>query len=52
MRVVTGDTGIFHWGAGTFASRGAVVAGSAVNKAALMVRKKILELAGTLVPGF
>jgi CO/xanthine dehydrogenase Mo-binding subunit len=48
VRVVTGDTGIFHWGAGTFASRGAVVAGSAVNKAALLVREKILELAGRL----
>ena len=28
VRVVTGDTMEFHWGTGTFASRGAVVAGS------------------------
>ncbi len=48
VRVVTGDTGVFHWGAGTFASRGAVVAGSAVNKAALLVRQKILKLASSL----
>ena len=32
--VVTGDTDQFYWGAGTFASRGAVVAGNAVNEAA------------------
>jgi carbon-monoxide dehydrogenase large subunit len=43
--VVTGDTDQFHWGAGTFASRGAVVAGNAINEAALSVRKKILKLA-------
>src|SRR6266851_5306366 len=44
--VVTGDTDRFHWGAGTFASRGAVVAGNAVNAAAKVVREKILRLAG------
>ena len=43
--VVTGDTDQFGWGAGTFASRGAVVAGSAVNEAALAVRRKILRMA-------
>jgi carbon-monoxide dehydrogenase large subunit len=43
--VVTGDTDQFYWGAGTFASRGAVVAGSAVNEAAKVVRKKILRIA-------
>lgn len=43
--VVTGDTDQFYWGAGTFASRGAVVAGNAVNEAAKVVRKKILKLA-------
>jgi aerobic carbon-monoxide dehydrogenase large subunit len=42
--VVTGDTDRFHWGAGTFASRGAVVAGNAVNAAAKVVREKILRL--------
>lgn len=43
--LVTGDTNQFHWGAGTFASRGAVVAGNAVNEAARDVRRKILKLA-------
>ena len=43
--VVTGDTDQFHWGAGTFASRGAVVAGNAINAAAGNVRAKILKLA-------
>ena len=43
--VVTGDTDQFSWGAGTFASRGAVVAGNAVNAAAHDVREKILRLA-------
>ncbi len=40
--VVTGDTDQFHWGAGTFASRGAVVAGNAIHAAARRVRAKIL----------
>lgn len=43
--VVTGDTDQFHWGAGTFASRGAVVAGNAIHAASLKVRAKILKLA-------
>ena len=43
--IVTGDTDQFHWGAGTFASRGAVVAGNAINAAAHNVRQKILKLA-------
>jgi len=45
VHVITGDTREFHWGTGTFASRGAVVAGSACHAAALAVREKILELA-------
>ncbi len=45
VEVVTGDTDQFHWGAGTFASRGAVVAGNAINEAAKDVRVKILRLA-------
>ena len=44
--IVTGDTDQFYWGAGTFASRGAVVAGNAVNEAARVVRQKALKLAG------
>ncbi|AXK82702.1 xanthine dehydrogenase family protein molybdopterin-binding subunit [Pseudolabrys taiwanensis] len=43
--VVTGDTDQFYWGAGTFASRGAVVAGNAVNEASKVVREKILKQA-------
>ena len=43
--IVTGDTDQFYWGAGTFASRGAVVAGNAVNEAAKVVREKIIRLA-------
>jgi CO/xanthine dehydrogenase Mo-binding subunit len=45
VEVVTGDTDQFHWGAGTFASRGAVVAGNAVHAAAKDVRRRILEVA-------
>jgi carbon-monoxide dehydrogenase large subunit len=43
--VVTGDTDQFYWGAGTFASRAAVVAGTAVFEAGRAVREKILRLA-------
>jgi carbon-monoxide dehydrogenase large subunit len=43
--VVTGDTDQFYWGAGTFASRGAVVAGNAIHEAARDVRRKILKVA-------
>jgi carbon-monoxide dehydrogenase large subunit len=43
--LVTGDTDQFHWGTGTFASRGAVVAGNAINEAAKDVRAKILKAA-------
>ncbi|SIO53769.1 carbon-monoxide dehydrogenase, large subunit [Bradyrhizobium erythrophlei] len=46
--IVTGDTDRFYWGAGTFASRGAVVAGNAVNEASRVVRQKALKLAGDL----
>jgi CO/xanthine dehydrogenase Mo-binding subunit len=47
--VVTGDTDQFHWGTGTFASRGAVVAGNAVNAAAEDVRRKAVRLAAKLL---
>ncbi len=43
VEIVTGDTDLFYWGAGTFASRGAVVAGNAINEAARDVRAKILR---------
>ena len=45
VRVVTGDTREMHWGTGTFASRGAVVAGNACHEAALAVREKIARVA-------
>jgi carbon-monoxide dehydrogenase large subunit len=43
--VITGDTARFGWGTGTFASRGAVVAGNACHAAALAVRARVLDLA-------
>jgi CO/xanthine dehydrogenase Mo-binding subunit len=49
VRVVTGDTREFHWGTGTFASRGAVVAGTACRAAAMTVRNKALEVASRLL---
>lgn len=49
IEVTTGDTDLFHWGTGTFASRGATVAGNAVNEAAKDVRLKILKLASDLL---
>jgi carbon-monoxide dehydrogenase large subunit len=49
VQLVTGDTSEFHWGTGTFASRGAVVAGNAINASALAVRKKILKLASEVL---
>jgi carbon-monoxide dehydrogenase large subunit len=45
VSVITGDTREFNWGTGTFASRGAVVAGNACHAAAVAVREKILKLA-------
>jgi carbon-monoxide dehydrogenase large subunit len=49
VRVVTGDTREFHWGTGTFASRGAVVAGSACHAAASAVREKVVALASSVL---
>jgi carbon-monoxide dehydrogenase large subunit len=49
VRIVTGDTSEFHWGTGTFASRGAVVAGNAVYAAAKSVRQKVLKLASKVL---
>jgi carbon-monoxide dehydrogenase large subunit len=45
VHMVTGDTAEFHWGTGTFASRGAVVAANAIRAAAVSVRAKILKQA-------
>ncbi|MFA9404835.1 MAG: molybdopterin cofactor-binding domain-containing protein, partial [Anaerolineales bacterium] len=49
VHLVTGDTAHFHWGTGTFASRGAVVAANAINAAATSVRGKVLELASKVL---
>ncbi len=49
VEVVTGDTAQFHWGTGTFASRGAVVAGNAIFAAAKEVRAKILAKASEIL---
>lgn len=47
--VTTGDTREFNWGTGTFASRGAVVAGSACHAAASAVREKAVGVAARLL---
>jgi carbon-monoxide dehydrogenase large subunit len=49
VSLVTGDTAQFHWGTGTFASRGSVVAANAINAAASAVRTKILKLASKVL---
>ncbi len=49
VTVRTGDTAGFGWGTGTFASRAAVVAGSAVSLAAQAVREKTRIVAGTML---
>jgi len=41
VMVTTGDSQSFYWGVGTFASRAATVAGSAMHLAAIKVREKI-----------
>ena len=49
VRLVTGDTAEFHWGTGTFASRGAVVAASAIHAAATSVRGEVLKMASKVL---
>ncbi|HET7463009.1 MAG TPA: xanthine dehydrogenase family protein molybdopterin-binding subunit [Longimicrobium sp.] len=49
VNVVTGDTREFNWGTGTFASRGAVVAGSACHAAAVKVREKVVEVSARIL---
>ena len=48
VMVTTGDTRAFNWGVGTFASRAATVAGSAMHLAALKVREKARQVAADL----
>src|SRR4029077_7556913 len=45
VEISSGDTRRFPWGVGTFASRGAVKAGSAMHVAAGMVAKKARQIA-------
>ncbi len=47
--VVTGDTDAMQWGVATFASRAAVVSGSAVHKAAKAVRTQAFEFAANML---
>jgi CO/xanthine dehydrogenase Mo-binding subunit len=49
VEIVTGDTDQFHWGTGTFASRGATVAGNAIHAAAKRVREKALKMGCNLL---
>ncbi len=49
VKVITGDTGFFGWGAGTFASRGITVAGTAIYLAAQKVHDKALKLASKIL---
>lgn len=49
VHVITGDTREFGWGTGTFASRSAVVAGSACHEAALAVRAKAIGVASRVL---
>jgi len=48
VMVTTGDTQAFGWGVGTYASRSATVAGSAMHMAAGKVREKARQVAAEL----
>ncbi len=47
--VTTGDTGAFPYGVATFASRAAVVSGTALHRAAEEVRERAVELAANML---
>ncbi|MGG1660210.1 xanthine dehydrogenase family protein molybdopterin-binding subunit [Brevibacillus sp. NRS-1366] len=49
VTVKAGDTGLLQYGTGTFASRGAVTAGSAVQIASERLREKLLAIAGEML---
>ena len=49
VTVTAGDTSLIAYGVGTFASRSAVTAGSAVGIAAQHLRRKVLAVAGELL---
>jgi carbon-monoxide dehydrogenase large subunit len=46
--VTTGDSQAFYWGVGTFASRAATIAGTAMHLAAVKVREKAKRVAADL----
>jgi carbon-monoxide dehydrogenase large subunit len=46
--VTTGDSQAFYWGVGTYASRAATIAGSAIHLAAVKVREKAKQVAADL----
>src|SRR6266496_1285711 len=46
--VTTGDSQAFYWGVGTYASRAATIAGSAMHLAAVKVREKARQVAADL----
>jgi aerobic carbon-monoxide dehydrogenase large subunit len=48
VMVTTGDTQAFYWGVGTYASRAATIAGSAMHLAAVKVREKAKQVAADL----
>jgi carbon-monoxide dehydrogenase large subunit len=47
--VIEGDTGIYDWGVATFASRAAVVSGSAIHRSAIAARKQVLQAASNML---
>lgn len=49
VNVIHGDTDSTPYGWGTFASRSLVIAGGAVRLAATEVRKRLIEIAGTIM---
>lgn len=49
VRVVSGDTGAFPWGTGTFASRMGQYGGNAVSLAAQAVRERALRVAADML---
>lgn len=46
--ITTGDSQSFYWGVGTYASRAATIAGSAMHIAAVKVREKAKQIAADL----
>ncbi|HEV2472661.1 MAG TPA: molybdopterin cofactor-binding domain-containing protein, partial [Chthonomonadales bacterium] len=48
VQITTGDSQSFYWGVGTYASRAATIAGSAMHLAAVKVREKAKQVAADL----